>query len=146
MVHITRIRSPFTNFLDTVDEFFTESWGPTTITNIKNRGIPATNIKQNDDGFLVELAAPGVSKDNFDIKLEDDRLIVNYQETDSDEDEVDNYTKREFVYSAFTKTIIIPENVDRDKINGKYENGILQLNIPWDKAKLETKIKSIKIE
>jgi HSP20 family protein len=133
------------SFLDSFDEFFTQSWAPTTITNIKNRGIPATNIKEDDDGWDVELATPGVDKRNFSIQLEDKHLKIDYKEEDFDEDEADNYTKREFVYSAFTKTFIIPDDVDRNKITSKYEDGILKLNLPKDKAKIKDRIKKIKI-
>jgi len=143
---IVKVSSPFGSFLDSFDEFFTQSWYPTTITNIKNKGIPATNIKENEDGWKVELAAPGVSKENFDIKIEDKRLMVKYEEKDFDEDEVNNYTKREFVYSAFTKTFILPEEVDVNNISGKYEDGILKLTLPKDKKKIEDKVKTIKID
>lgn len=143
---LVKCKSPLGNFLDSFDEFFTQTWLPTTVTNIKNKGIPATNIKENDDGWGVELATPGVSKENFDIKLEDDKLIINYKEEDFDEDATKNYTKREFVYSAFTKTFLIPEDVNRDKITSKYEDGVLKLILPKDKKKIKDRIKTIQIE
>lgn len=133
-------------FLDSFDEFFTEAVFPTTVTNIRNKGIPATNIKETDDGWNVEMATPGVAKKNFKIELEDNKLRVNYKEEDFDEDEVNNYTKREFVYSAFTKTFIIPDDVDRNKITSKYENGILKLNFPKDQEKIEDRFKTIQVE
>lgn len=144
---LVKTKNPFREtFLDSFDEFFTQSWAPTTLTNIKNKGIPPINIKNDDNGWGIELASPGVAKENFDIKLENNYLTINYEEKDFDEDEINNYTKREFAYSAFSKTFIVPDDVDTNKISSKYENGILKLNLPKDKKKIEERIKTIKIE
>ena len=137
--------SPFGCFLDTFDEFFSESVYPITVTNIKNRGIPATNIKENDMGWFVEMAAPGVGKDNFDVKLDDKHLIVKYEEKDFDEDETEKYIRKEFSYSAFTKTFIVPENVNGDNITSEYINGVLKITFPKILEEVKKKVKNIEI-
>lgn len=132
--------------LDSFEEMFSTSTFPTTITTIKNKGIPATNIKEGPNSWNVEMATPGVSKENFDIRIDGNHLIVKYEEKDFDEDEVNNYIKQEFAYSAFTKTFIIPENVNPDSISTEYENGILKIEFPKDDKYLESKIKRLKIK
>lgn len=134
------------SFLKSFDELISHAWIPTTVTNIKNKSVPPTNVKKDDDGWNLELAVPGLMKENFDIKLEDDELIIGYNEKDFDEDEVNNYTKKEFAYSSFTKRFKIPDDIDKNKITSKYENGVLKLILPKDKKKMEERVKKIKIE
>jgi len=143
---LLKVNSPFSSLLDSFDEFFTERWFPTTSINIKNKTIPATNIKDTKDAWKVELDVPGVKKENFNIELEDNQLRIKYEEKDFDEDEVNSYTRREFAYTAFTKTIVLPEYTNIDNITGEYKDGILSLTIPKNKKKLEEKIKRIIIK
>ncbi len=102
-----------------------------------NTTLPAVNIKEDDDKFEVELAAPGMTKDDFDINLHNSQLTVSSErkeEHKEDEDE-ENYARREFSYQAFTRTFTIPQNiVDAEKIDAKYDDGILRIVLP----KLET--------
>jgi len=143
---LLKAKTPFSYLLDSFDEFFAESWFPTTCVNIKNKTIPATNIKETDDEWKVELDVPGVKKENFNIKVEDNQLQIKYEEKDFDEDELNSYIKREFAYTGFTKTFILPEYANVNNITGKYKDGILSLIIPKNKKKLEEKVKRIEIE
>jgi HSP20 family protein len=98
-----------------------------------NTTIPAVNIKETNDSFEVEVAAPGMKKEDFKVQLEGNTLTISseiHQETtDGSNDE--RYSRREFSYQSFQRMFVLPkEVVDEDKIVAKYENGILKLDIP----------------
>jgi len=96
-----------------------------------NTTLPSVNIKESSDGFEVEVAAPGLTKDDFRIELNHDLLTI------SSEKEIENETKegqqfslREFSYQSFSRSFTLPNTADSEKIGAKYENGILRIMIP----------------
>jgi HSP20 family protein len=98
-----------------------------------NSSSPALNILENEKGFIVEVAAPGMTKEDFSVKIDDDNNLViavdKKTETEAHDEET-CYLRREFSYSHFQRRMILPDTVDRDKIDAKAENGILTINIP----------------
>jgi HSP20 family protein len=132
---VKRYREPFNNFPSLLDHFFGRdqfnNWD-----NLNNSSsgttIPALNIRETDDDFRVELAAPGMKKDDFTIHLDGNDLTIS-SEKKSENEERNNgtYSFREFSYESFRRTITLPsEVVDDDKIHASYENGLLSLTIP----------------
>ena len=96
-----------------------------------NSTIPAVNIKENDEAFIIEVAAPGMSKENFSVNLDGDRLLITSEIKDEKHENVENYSRREFSYQSFQRSFAIPQSsVDGDKINAKYTDGILMINLP----------------
>ncbi|HPW89966.1 MAG TPA: Hsp20/alpha crystallin family protein [Paludibacteraceae bacterium] len=94
---------------------------------------PAINVKETVDGYLVEVAAPGLSKEDFNVRVdEDDNLVITLekQEEKKDENKEVRYLRCEFSYSKFQQTMILPDNIDKDKISAKVENGVLSIDIP----------------
>jgi len=106
--------------------------------------IPAVNIAENDNEFQLEIAAPGMNKEDFKINLEKDLLSVSAgkQDDNSGSTEKKQYNRREFNYSVFTKNFTLPETVDTDKIKAEYKDGILFILIS---KKAELKIQSREI-
>lgn len=102
--------------------------------NFVNQGqsLPAVNIKENSDEFLVEMAAPGMKKEDFKIELDGTALTISSEHKEEKEDkDGENYSRREFSYESFYRTFHLPKDVvDSEKINAKYEDGILKLQIP----------------
>lgn len=92
---------------------------------------PSTNISEDDNGFTIELAVPGLNKEDFNIKVEKDQLIVSSEKKteENESDEKRKYTKREFNYSAFRKSFHINEKIDSENIDARYENGVLSLRL-----------------
>jgi HSP20 family protein len=90
------------------------------------------NIKETPENFEVEVAAPGMNKKDFKIQLDGNMLIISSEKTNTQqENENEKYTRREFSYQSFYRTFnLAKEVVDVDKIQAKYENGLLQLLIP----------------
>jgi HSP20 family protein len=94
--------------------------------------IPAVNILETQENFEVEMAAPGMSKKDFRIELDNGLLTISSERSQENErKEGDRYTKREFSYQSFSRSFSLPKNVvDEEKIQAKYEDGVLRLLIP----------------
>ena len=106
---------------------------------------PAANIIENQESFQLDLAAPGMKKDDFKIHLENNILTISSEVENEKLEEGKNYTRNEFFYGSFTRSFTLPKTIDLDKISADYENGILKVVLPKkEEAKLEVK-KEIKI-
>lgn len=108
--------------------------------------LPSVNIVENNDGFLVEMAVPGMKKEDFLIELDHETLTISSQkESQSELKEDARYTRREFSYQSFTRTFHLPQSViDNSKIDAKYEDGVLLIHIP--KKEEAKKLPARKIE
>ncbi|MBP2830604.1 Hsp20/alpha crystallin family protein [Aquimarina sp. U1-2] len=126
-----------------LDDFLTTDWLGGTI-NTKGLGFstPAVNVKETDNDFIVELAAPGLSKEHFNIELDNELLTVSSEIKSENEtkDEEEKYTRKEFAYHSFKKSFTLPDSADGEKIEASYENGVLALAIPKkEEAKVQPK-------
>ncbi|WP_224996036.1 Hsp20/alpha crystallin family protein [Cesiribacter sp. SM1] len=112
----------------------TRDWLDWNNSNFSNTGssIPAVNIRETADGYEVEMAAPGMSKKDFRIELDNNVLTISSEKrTENEQKEGERYTKREFSYQSFQRSFSLPkEVVDDEKIQAKYEDGVLRLSIP----------------
>ena len=107
--------------------------------------VPAVNISEDENGFIIEFAVPGMKKEDFIVKVENDTLTVGSEKNKEVENNV-NYRKREFAYQSFNRTFTLPESmVDTDKIAAKYENGILRLMLPKKEEAKPKPAREIKI-
>lgn len=96
-----------------------------------NTTLPAVNIKETKDDFVIEVAAPGMSKNDFNIHLENNQLTISSELKDKKEKDDDGYTRREFSYQSFQRSFNLGENlVDGDKVSAKYLDGILVISLP----------------
>jgi HSP20 family protein len=112
------------------NDFFKDDWKVGTGVN---NTVPAINVQETDEAFRVEVAAAGMTKDDFNVGIdEDNNLVITVEKkNESKEENKDTrYLRREFSYSKFRQTMVLPENVNRDKINAKVENGILYIHLP----------------
>ena len=98
-----------------------------------NCTAPAINVKENDKAYIVELAAPGMKKDDFNVHINDEgNLIIKMEQKEDkkEEDKNTRYLRREFSYSKFEQTLILPDDVQKDQISAKVENGVLTVQLP----------------
>jgi len=94
-----------------------------------NQSIPAINIIENEDIYSIELAAPGLKKEDFSIEFDNGKLTISAKK--QEEENTKNYTKREFNYAEFSRSFVVPkQKVDDGKISAAYENGILNITLP----------------
>ena len=94
---------------------------------------PAANIIDNEKDFTIELAVPGMSKQDFNIKLDDDILSISVEreeQEEQEEKEEKNFTRREFRYDGFCRSFSMPDIVDQEKIKADYKNGVLSVMLP----------------
>ena len=112
-----------TNFLS-ADDFFNDDFFT------KDSLMPAMNVKENDENFEIELAAPGFTKDNFEVTLDNDGLHICAEKSKEDEEKEEGYLRKEFSYNSFKRTLRLPDSVNLDKdVKAAYKKGILKLNL-----------------
>ncbi|MEA4980845.1 MAG: Hsp20/alpha crystallin family protein, partial [Petrimonas sp.] len=115
-----------------------------------SRSVPAINIQQNENGFTVEVAAPGMTKEDCNVSVdEDNNLVICFEKKSEseDKDKKGTYLRREFSYTQFTRRMILPDNTVNDKISAKVENGVLTVEIPTIKEEEKApKAKQIEIQ
>ena len=128
------------------DDFFTRdlfSWPSDSSTGTS---IPKVNIYETDTEFHVEMAAPGMKKDDFKVELDNNALTISsHKTTEEDRSEGKNYQRKEFSYLSFQRTFHLPDSAEAEKINAKYSDGILNLIIPKKEEAKRKPLKTIKI-
>ena len=92
--------------------------------------IPAANITENDKSFNIEIAVPGMKKEDFKINLENNVLTVSTEKESEKSEETKTYTRKEFVYGSFSRSFTLPKTVETDHIKASYESGILRIELP----------------
>ncbi|MCX6238955.1 MAG: Hsp20/alpha crystallin family protein [Bacteroidia bacterium] len=96
-----------------------------------NSTLPAVNIRETDESFLIEVAAPGLAKENFRVNLNRNRLVISSEQRNEKDQSDKKYSRREFSYQSFERSFFLPEGtVDGDRINAKYIDGILLVTLP----------------
>ena len=124
------------------DDVFNDSWMPTMST-----AAPAINVKENDKEYNVEVAAPGARKEDFNVNLDNDgNLVIKMEHKDEkkDENKKEHYLRREFSYSNYEQALTLPDDVEKDKIEAKVDNGVLHITLPRT-AKAEKETKKIEV-
>lgn len=138
---LVRFRNPVPSLFDRFFENDMFDWSNRNFSDT-NTTLPSVNVKEDAEGFKVEMAAPGFEKGDFKIELDNDVLTISSEkkiENETKEDE--RFTKREFSYQSFCRSFTLPVTVENEKIAAKYENGILNISIP---KKEEAKPKPVK--
>ena len=128
----------FTNFFGEDDFFNDRFWHKNVI------DTPAINVRVIDDYYLVDLAAPGLTKKNVERTQDSGYLKVFVQKTSEMEDENNDFTRKEFNYNSFERTLLLPEDIIEEEVKAKYENGILKFKLV--KKEMLKKIPFKKIE
>tara|TARA_B100001063_G_scaffold76820_2_gene71300 strand:- start:228 stop:650 length:423 start_codon:yes stop_codon:yes gene_type:complete len=94
----------------------------------RRHSVPSVNSVENNDSFEIDLAVPGMKKDDFTIELNDKILVISSDNSDYDQNE--RKRLNEFNYSSFQRSFKVPESVELDKIKANYKNGILKIKLP----------------
>lgn len=110
------------------NDFFDNDW----IAKV-NTAAPAINVIESDKSYKVEVAAPGMTKEDFNIHLdENDELVISMEKKNQQEEKDDKkrYLRREFSYSKFQQSLVLPDNVDKEKIGASVSDGVLCIELP----------------
>ncbi len=126
------LRKTRSNVPSFVDEFFGKDWMDTVFSDSPGISTPAVNVKETDDDFHIEVAAPGLDKKDFNVNLENNVLTISSEKEHKDEqkDDKGQYMRREFSYASFNRSFTLPEAVDADNIKARHKDGILLITIP----------------
>ena len=119
----------------------TNNWIPTVFNDLFNTEFmpkisataPAINVKETDKAYVVELAAPGMKKEDFNVHINDEgNLIIKMEQKQEkkEEDKDTRYLRREFSYSKFEQTLILPDDVQKEQIKAHVEHGVLNVELP----------------
>lgn len=127
------------------DDFFTRDLFNWPSTSSTGTSIPKVNIFETDSEFHVEMAAPGMAKDDFKVELDNNQLTISSQKESESADENKNYQRQEYSYQSFSRTFHLPDSAEPEKINAKYVDGVLNLVIPKKEEAKRKPIKTIKI-
>jgi HSP20 family protein len=125
----TKSLSKVREMLPTVFDDFFKPWFEGDILG-KTLTVPAVNITEEKDNYKVELAAPGMTKDDFSIDVEGNMLSISASQEEEKEEQDKKYTRKEYNYSSFSRSFTIPEEVNKEKIEAKYDQGVLKLWLP----------------
>ena len=123
-------------------DFFNNDW------MVKaNATAPAINVIESDTDYKVEVAAPGMTKEDFNIHLsEDNELVISMEKkTETNEEDKQNkkYLRREFSYTKFQQALVLPDDVEKDKINANVTNGVLTIELPKRTPEEKAKINKV---
>jgi HSP20 family protein len=109
------------------------------------KSIPAVNISETNDKFAVELAVPGLDKNDFKLQVENGVLSISAEKKTETKDENTKFTRKEFSYSSFSRSFTLPEHVQHDAITAEYTNGVLTLSIPKKEEAKQKAAREIKV-
>lgn len=101
--------------------------------------VPRANVSETPKEFLLELAAPGLERNDFNVEVDNHTLTISAEKEETKEEKDNEYSKREYSFNSFSRSFTLPDNVKESNIDAKYENGVLKVSIP--KAK-ETPVKA----
>ena len=109
------------------------------------KSLPNVNVFENKEGFNLEVAAPGLKKEDFKINFQNNRLTISAKQEETKEEKEGKYTRKEFSFGEFTRTFTLPQSIDGDKIGASYVDGILNISIPKKEEAKEKELKSIEV-
>jgi len=132
--------SVFDDFFKPWNEWFdTGSW-PRTM------NVPAVNITESKDSYLVSLAAPGMKKEDFKIDVDGNMLTISTETEERKEEKDKRFTRQEYNYSSFSRSFSLPEEINKEKIEAKYEDGVLKVTLPHKEEAKKSTAKHISVK
>ena len=143
---LVRHRRPYTprTYNSIFDNFFNTNLGDFIGSDNVSQS-PSVNVLEEDKRFVVELAAPGMSRDDFEVTVEEDILTVSAKRKQEVEESKGNYMRKEFYYNEFSRSFRLPSEILSDDISASYNDGILSIEVPKDIDKQTTLRKTVEI-
>jgi HSP20 family protein len=122
-----------------VDEFFSDTFLPKFFDFNHGTGrvtVPAVNVEETDKEFNIEVAAPGLEKNDLKINVNDGVLTISSEKKTENEEKNEKFIRREFGYTSFARSFTLPDDTDVDKIGASHKNGVLKITIPKAEVKV----------
>lgn len=146
MAHNTIIKSDgrfpaaFDDFFKPWNEWFDNS------SLLRTVNVPAVNITEQKDSYLVSVAAPGMKKEDFKIDVDGNMLTISSEKEDNREEKNKKFTRQEYNYSSFSRSFTLPDGIKKEKIEAKYEDGVLKVTLPQNGAAKKLNAKHIAVK
>ncbi|MCU0447397.1 MAG: Hsp20/alpha crystallin family protein [Microscillaceae bacterium] len=135
-------RNSLANFNPLVNDWLDFNWMSDFF---KKEGVPAVNVKETDQNFEIEVAAPGLNKADFKVSLENRVLTISAEKTSEKNEKTEDFTHQEFSFNSFKRSFALPENINEEAIQATYEHGILKLVLGKKEIKTFSHKKEISI-
>ncbi len=126
----------FSNFFENFEKSLSQTF------DASQGDMPMVNVKDEDKRFVVELAAPGMEKKDFNISLENNSLTISSEKKEETTEKNENYTMKEFSFNSFSRSFALPKNIKLNQIDANYKNGVLSISLPKkdEEARLNRRI------
>ena len=111
----------------------------------KTMNMPSVNISEEKDHYMVSLAAPGLKKDDFKIDIDGNMLTISSEKEQNKEEKDKKYTRGEYSFSSFSRSFSLPEEINKEKITAKYEDGVLKISLPRNEESKKLSAKHIAV-
>lgn len=121
------------NSMNWLNSWFNDNFFDTDVVARTNATAPAVNVKENEKAYVMEVAAPGLKKEQVHMEIDKDGFLnvaIEHKAENKDENKKEHYLRREFSYSSYQQSYQLPDNVDREKISAKVSDGILEIELP----------------
>jgi len=128
------------------DDFFNDGFFNQLNSSTSNSNTPAVNVSEDESGYTIEVAAPGLSRKEFNLEVDDDILTISTEQKESKEEKKQNYLRREFNYHSFKRSFRLPETVDQEQIRATHKSGILTLSLPRKEEAVQNSPRQIAVE
>ncbi|WP_238395853.1 Hsp20/alpha crystallin family protein [Pontibacter pudoricolor] len=140
-------RSMFSNFFTDIDRMFDDDMFlmPMHMSRMGNANLPAANISETDKEYSIDLAVPGMKRDDFNIEIDEHMISISCEKEENFKEDKDNYKRREYNYSSFSRSFRLPETIKADNIKAQYDNGVLHIRVPKAEQAVQKK-KRINVE
>lgn len=121
------------NSMNWLNNWFNDNFFDTDVVARTNATAPAVNVKENEKAYVMEVAAPGLKKEQVHMDIDKDGFLnvaIENKAENKDENKKEHYLRREFSYSSYQQSYQLPDNVDREKISAKVSDGVLEIELP----------------
>jgi HSP20 family protein len=108
--------------------------------------VPAVNITEQKDAYLVSVAAPGLKKADFNIDVEGNMITISCEKEETKEEKDKKFNRREYSYSSFSRSFTLPDEVNKEKIDATYEDGVLKISLPRNEDAKKSSAKHIAVK
>ena len=112
------------------DDFFNDKFFNQLKSTDSNKSLPAVNVSEDEKGYTIEVAVPGIAKDDFTLEIENDVLTISTEQKENNDEQKQNFLRREFNYQSFKRSFQLPETIDQEQIKASCDAGILMLSLP----------------
>jgi HSP20 family protein len=128
------------------DDFFNDKFYNQLNSKTATGSNPAVNVSEEEEGFTIEVAAPGIARKDFNLEIEDDVLTISTEQKENPEETKPHFLRREFNYHTFKRSFQLPDSIDQEQIKATHEAGILILSLPKKEEEVQKAPRQIDIK